>query len=42
VFALVADSARDVLDRITIKQAVTGSWPDLETVARQRRSGKRA
>jgi Rrf2 family protein len=42
VFALVADSARDVLDRITIAQAVTGSWPDLETVGRQKRVGKRA
>lgn len=42
VFALVADSARDVLDRITIAQAVTGSWPDMETVGRQRRVGKRA
>ena len=42
VFALVADSARDVLDRITIAQAVTGSWPDLETVGRLKRVGKRA
>jgi DNA-binding IscR family transcriptional regulator len=42
VFALVADSARDVLDRVTIAQALSGSLAELEDAGPQRRSRKRA
>ena len=44
VFALVADSARDVLDRITIAEAVAGSELETKIASRQKgtRVGKRA
>ena len=42
VFALVADSARDVLDRITIAQAVAGRLRDVESGGRRKRVAKRA
>jgi Rrf2 family protein len=42
VFALVADSARDVLDRITIAQAVAGRLPGTESGGRRKRVAKRA
>jgi Rrf2 family protein len=31
VFARVAESARDVLDRTTIAEALSGGWPNVET-----------
>ena len=42
VFALVADSARDVLDRITIAQAVAGHLRAVESGGRRKRVAKRA
>ena len=42
VFALVADSARDVLDRITIAQAVAGRLPETKSPGRRKRVAKRA
>ena len=42
VFALVANSARDVLDRITIAQAVAGRLPDAGVGGRRKRIAKRA
>jgi Rrf2 family protein len=43
VFARVAESARDVLDRTTIAEAINGDWPVPEVVdqGKKTRAGKR-
>jgi Rrf2 family protein len=37
VFARVAESVRDVLDRTTIEDAISGGWPELDEIDREKK-----